>query len=102
MVQEMFCQCAANPALKRRSLSVVCPLIVFLAEGNRILSGLGRGTVGSELVDRVSGAALAPAAANLRVPIMPGGHIAPNALRSLRRQSSRRPYGPVRVAVSRL
>lgn len=41
--------------------------------------------MGSELVEVVDGAALAPAAAaNPRVVMMPGGHIAPNALPTLR------------------
>ena len=44
---------------------------------DKALSGLSRGNVGSELVDVVGGAALAPAAAaNSRALMMPGGHIA--------------------------
>ena len=69
-------------------------MAVFLAgeAGHGSLGLDPLGTVGSELVDVVGGAALAPAAAaNPGVPMMPGGHIAPNALRPRRR--------PVRAAV---
>ena len=58
-------------------------MVVFLAGGSEArLSGLSRGEVGSEIVEVVGGAVLAPTAdANPRVPMMPGGRITPNALR---------------------
>ena len=91
-----------NPTLKRRSESVEFPggRVPRRSKQDKALSGLSRGTVGSELVEIVGGAARAPAAvANPRVFMMPGGHIAPNALRPLRRPRSRRPWpGPGRCS----
>ena len=74
-----------NPTLKRPPESVEFPggRVPRPRKQDTALSGLSRGTVGSELVEVVGGAALAPA--NPRVLITPGGHIAPNALRPLRR-----------------
>jgi len=93
MVREVSSHCTAKPALKR----IRCPggRVPRPGKQDTALSGLSGSAVGSELVEVVDGTALAPAAAaNPRVLMMPGGHIAPNALRPLRR--------PVRAAVSDL
>ena len=87
-----------NPTLKRRPESVEFPggRVPRPRKQDTALSGLSRGSVGRDLVEVVGGAALAPvAAANPRVLMTPGGHMAPNALRPLRRPRSRRPWpGP--------
>ncbi len=78
-----------NPTLKRRPESVEFPggRVPRRRKQDTALSGLSPGRVGSELVEVVGGAALAPAAAaNLRVLMTPAGHMDPNALRPLRRQ----------------
>ncbi len=92
------CKCAGNPKLKRRPESVEFPggRVPRRRKQDKALSGLSRGKAGSELVEVVDGAAMAlAAAANPRVLMMPGGNMDPNALRSLRRPRSHRPWpGP--------
>ena len=90
-----------NPTLRRRRVSVEFPggRVPRRRKQDEALSSLSRGAVGSELVEVVvGGATLAPAAAaNSRVLMMPGGHIARMpCVRFAACSDCRRP-GPVRL-----